>query len=580
MANSIMPLDAYLTLGIFALTILGLIVLQTRPVAVFGATLVALIACDLVTKDQFLTSIANPGLVTLILLVLCSLALEKTRLLRVIASKTIVDNYYSTWFRLFGITTFFSSILNNTAVVATLLSPIRNNPHHFASKLLLPLSYASILGGTLTLIGTSTNLIVNSMYIEASGKSLSFFSFTAVGAILVLCCGLVMFFCTRMLPSIEQNKATSEGYFIDAKVSVDSELVGRSVEVNGLRHLESLFLVEIVREGRLISPVSPSEVIHPSDRLIFCGDITKLLQLGQFSGLEIFAEKNGTLNSNLTEVVVRQESIIVGRTLKTTGFRALFDAAVVAIRRDGEQVSGKLGDVVIRSGDFLVLAVGDDYKSRTNINKNFLTLSGVEPESRINGWRAWLSIGGFITTIALAAVGFVDLLEGLVLLLGGLLFTRSLTTNEIVRRFPIDIWLVVSSAILLSNALVNTGVVESLGGFIGQFDDPRYVYTAFILVYVVTWLMTEFVTNNAAAALMFPIGYTVALGFGVDVLPFVMAVAFAASGSFISPYGYQTNLMVFNAGNYRLNDFVKVGLPISIVYALVVVVFVPVFFPF
>jgi len=575
-----MPMDAYLTLCIFALTILGLIVLQTRPVAVFGATLIALIACDLVSKEQFLTSIANPGLVTLILLVLCSLALEKTRLLRVIASKTIVDNYYSTWFRLFGITTFFSSILNNTAVVATLLSPIRNNPHHFASKLLLPLSYASILGGTLTLIGTSTNLIVNSMYIEASGKSLSFFSFTAVGAILVLCCGLAMFLCTRMLPSIEQNNATSEGYFIDAKVSTDSELVGRSVEVNGLRHLESLFLVEIVREGRLISPVSPSEVIHPADRLIFCGDITKLLQLGQFSGLEIFAEKNGTLNSNLTEVVVRSESIIVGRTLKTTGFRALFDAAVVAIRRDGEQVSGKLGDVVIRSGDFLVLAVGDDYKSRTNINKNFLTLSGVEPESRINGWRAWLSIGGFITTIALAAVGVLDLLEGLVLLLGGLLFTRSLTSNELVRRFPIDIWLVVSSAILLSNALVNSGVVESLGGFIGQFDDPRYVYTAFILVYVVTWLMTEFVTNNAAAALMFPIGYTVALGFGVDVLPFVMAVAFAASGSFISPYGYQTNLMVFNAGNYRLNDFVKIGLPISMVYALVVLVFVPVFFPF
>tara|TARA_B110000211_G_scaffold210194_1_gene248129 strand:+ start:1701 stop:3428 length:1728 start_codon:yes stop_codon:yes gene_type:complete len=575
-----MLFDAYITLGIFALTILGLIVLQKRPVAVFGATLVALIACDLVTKNQLLTSIANPGLITLILLMLCSLALEKTRLLRVIASKTIVDSYYSTWFRLFGVTTFFSSILNNTAVVATLLSPIRNNPHHFASKLLLPLSYASILGGTLTLIGTSTNLIVNSMYIEASGKSLSFFSFTAVGAILVFCCGVAMFFCNRMLPSIEQNKATSEGYFIDAKVSVNSQLVGYSVEVNGLRHLESLFLVEIVREGRLISPVSPSEIIHPSDRLIFCGDITKLLQLGQFSGLEIFAEKTGTINSNLTEVVIRQESLLVGRTLKTTGFRALFDAAVVAIRRDGERVSGKLGDVVIRSGDFLVLAVGGDYKSRTNINKNFLTLSGVEPESRINGWKAWLSVGGFVTTIILAAVGVLDLLEGLVLLLGSLLFTRCLTTNEIVRRFPVDIWLVVSSAILLSNALVNSGIVEFIGGFIGQFNGPQYVYTALILVYLITWIMTEFVTNNAAAALMFPIGYTVALGFGVDVLPFVMVVAFAASGSFISPYGYQTNLMVFNAGNYRLNDFVKVGLPISLVYALVVMIFVPVFFPF
>ncbi|MFL3653327.1 MAG: SLC13 family permease [Pseudoalteromonas sp.] len=575
-----MLFDAYITLGIFALTILGLIVLQKRPVAVFGATLVALIACDLVTKNQLLTSIANPGLITLILLMLCSLALEKTRLLRVIASKTIVDSYYSTWFRLFGVTTFFSSILNNTAVVATLLSPIRNNPHHFASKLLLPLSYASILGGTLTLIGTSTNLIVNSMYIEASGKSLSFFSFTAVGAILVFCCGVAMFFCNRMLPSIEQNKATSEGYFIDAKVSVNSQLVGYSVEVNGLRHLESLFLVEIVREGRLISPVSPSEIIHPSDRLIFCGDITKLLQLGQFSGLEIFAEKTGTINSNLTEVVIRQESLLVGRTLKTTGFRALFDAAVVAIRRDGERVSGKLGDVVIRSGDFLVLAVGGDYKSRTNINKNFLTLSGVEPESRINGWKACFCVGGFLTTIVMAAIGVLDLLEGLILLLGGLLFTRCLTTNEIVRRFPVDIWLVVSSAILLSNALVNSGVVEFIGNFIGQFNGPQYIYTAFILVYLITWVMTEFVTNNAAAALMFPIGYTVALGFGVDVLPFVMAVAFAASGSFISPYGYQTNLMVFNAGNYRLNDFVKVGLPISVVYALVVLIFVPVFFPF
>lgn len=575
-----MTLDAYLTLLIFALTIVGLIAFQGRPVKVFGVTLVTLIACGLVTKEQFLTSIANPGLVTLILLVLCSLALEKTRLLRIIASKIIVASYNSTWLRLFGATTLFSSILNNTAVVATLLSPIRNNPHHLASKLLLPLSYASILGGTLTLIGTSTNLIVNSMYIEATGRSLSFFSFTAVGVILVLSCGLVMFLCNRMLPIIEEKTVTSEGYFLDAKVIHKSELIGRSVEANGLRHLESLFLAEIVRKGHLISPVSPSEVIQPADRLVFCGDVTKLLQLKQFSGLEIFAEKNGVLNSNLTEVVVKQESILVEKTLKKVGFRALFDAAVVAIRRDGEQISGKLGDVVIQSGDFLVLAVGDDYKTRTNINKNFLVVSGVEPQSKINGWRAWLSIAGFISVIGLSALGVLDLLEGLVLLLGALLFSRSLTTSELVRRFPVDIWLVVSSAILLSNALVNSGVVGFLGSTIGRFNDSSYIYISLIVLYIVTWLLTEFVTNNAAAALMFPIGYTVALGFGVDVLPFVMTVAFAASGSFISPYGYQTNLMVFNAGNYKFNDFIKAGSPISLVYALVVLIFVPLFFPF
>ncbi len=575
-----MSIDAYLTLSIFALTIIGLIIFQSSPVRVFGGTLIALIGCNLVTKAQLLGSIANPGLVTLILLILCSLALEKTRLLRVIASKIIVSNYLSTWIRLFGITTLFSSILNNTAVVATLLSPVRNNPNHFASKLLLPLSYASILGGTLTLIGTSTNLIVNSMFIEKNGEGLSFFSFTAVGALLVVSCGVVLFFSSRCLPNIAQKKVNSAGYFIDAKVVEGSELVGRSVEANGLRHLESLFLVEVVRQGRLISPVAPSEIIQSNDRLIFSGEVTKLLQLSQFSGLEIFAEKNGSLDSNLTEVVVKQESIIVGKTLKAIGFRALFDAAVVAIRRDGEQVSGKLGEVVIQAGDFLVLAVGEDYRTRTNISKNFLVLSGVEPEPRINGWRAWLSIGGFISVIALSAFGILDLLEGLVLLLGSLVFTKSLTTNELVRRLPIDIWLVVSSAILLSNALVNSGVVDILSSVIGQFDETKYIYISLIVLYLMTWLMTELVTNNAAAALMFPIGYSVALGFGVDVMPFVMTVAFAASCSFVSPYGYQTNLMVFNAGNYKLIDFIKVGLPVSLMYGAIVIIMVPIVFPF
>lgn len=575
-----MSCNMYLTLIIFGLTIVGLIWFQSRPVAVFGATLLALVGFNLVSREQLLAGMSNSGLVTLVLLVLCSLALEKTKLLRLIAAKIIVSSYRSTWFRLFGVTTLFSSILNNTAVVATLLSPIRNNPHHFASKLLLPLSYASILGGTLTLVGTSTNLIVNSLFIEASGSSLSFFSFTAVGALLVIGCGSVMFVCSKWLPSIKQSDGTSAGYFIDAKVVTGSELIGRSVEANGLRHLESLFLVEVVRQGHLISPVSPTEILQVNDRLIFSGDIAKLLQLSQFSGLELFADKNGSLESNLTEVVVREESVLVGKTLKSTGFRALFDAAVVAIRRDGEQVSGKLGEVIIRTGDFLVLAVGEDYRTRTNIGKNFIVLSGVEPESRINGWRAWLSVGGFVSLIGASALGLVDMLQGLVLLLGVLIFSRCLSPSEIVRRFPVEIWLVVASAILLSNALVNSGVADFLGGFIREFNDPSYTFLALITVYIATWGLTELVTNNAAAALMFPIGYSVALGFGVDVMPFVMTVAFAASGSFISPYGYQTNLMVFNAGNYHLKDFVKVGIPVSLMYGLIVLIAVPIFFPF
>lgn len=575
-----MSLDAYLTIGIFFATIAGLIRFQSRPAVVFGVALLALVGLNLVSKEQLLSSMSNPGLVTLVLLILCSFALEKTRLLRVIASKVIVSSYNSTWMRLFGITALSSAMLNNTAVVATLLSPIRNNPHHFASKLLLPLSYAAILGGTLTLIGTSTNLIVNSLYIDATGKSLSFFSFTAVGIMLVLGCGLVLRLASRWLPDIEHKETCSKGYFIDAKVVAGSELIGRSVEDNGLRHLESLFLVEVVRDGRLISPVTPTEVLLLNDRLIFSGDITKMMQLSQFSGLEMFAEKNGLLDSNLTEVVVKQESVLIGKTLKGSGFRALFDAAVVAIRRDGEEISGKLGEVVIKAGDFLILAVGEDFKTRRNISKNFIVISGVEPEVRINGAKAWLSIGGFVLTIALAATGVIEMLQGMLLLLGVLIFSKCLNVNEVVRRFPVDIWLIVSTAILLSHALVNNGVADLVAQWVNSVTDKDHLYLALVLVYVATWLMTELITNNAAAALMFPIAYSIALGFGVDILPFVMTVAFAASGSFISPYGYQTNLMVYNAGHYRIIDFVRVGLPVSLTYGVIVLMAVPVFFPF
>ncbi|MCG9745914.1 SLC13 family permease [Shewanella sp. Isolate8] len=575
-----MTFNAYLTIAIFLATIVGLVRFQNRPALVFGVTLLVLVAFNLVTKEQLLSSMSNPGLVTLVLLILCSFALEKTRLLRVIVAKVIVSGYRTTWLRLYGMTALSSALLNNTAVVATLLSPIRNNPHHVASKLLLPLSYAAILGGTLTLVGTSTNLIVNSMVIDASNQSLSFFSFTAIGALLVLGCGLVLRIASRWLPDIAHQETCSKGYFIDAKVVAGSELIGRSVEDNGLRHLESLFLVEVVRNGRLISPVTPTEVLQQDDRLIFSGDIAKVMQLSQFSGLEMFAEKNGLLDTNLTEVVVKQESLLVGKTMKKAGFRALFDAAAVAIRRDGEEISGKLGEVQIKAGDFLVLAVGKDFLTRHNISKNFIVISGVEPETRNNGKKAWISIGGFVLTLVLAATGVVEMLQGMLLLLGVLIFTQCLNVNEVVRRFPVDIWLVVASAILLSHALVNSGVAEMVANWVEGTADKQHLMLALLLVYLATWLMTELITNNAAAALMFPISYSIAQGFGVDFLPFVMTVAFAASGSFISPYGYQTNLMVYNAGRYRLMDFVKVGVPVSLTYGAIVLLAVPVFFPF
>ncbi|MBY5921245.1 SLC13 family permease [Ferrimonas balearica] len=572
--------SSWLVVATFVATIAALLKYQSSPARVFGVVLVFLLLSGQVDQKQLLASIANPGLITLVLLMLCSVALEKTRLLRMIASRVIRPGYTSTWFRLFGSISLSSALLNNTAVVATMLNPVRNNPYHPAGRLLLPLSYAAILGGTLTLVGTSTNLVVDSLLRDTTGEGLNFFDFTIIGAALVVCCGGLLFVLSRWLPKTDLRGDNFHDYFVDAEVDADSRLIGRSIEEAGLRHLESLFLVEVVRAGQLISPVAPSERIQAGDRLIFSGDVSKVMQLNQFHGLTLFADANGLLGTNLSEVVIRPDSVLVGQTLKKAGFRALFDAAVVAIRRDGERVSGKLGEVVLKAGDFLVLAVGQDYSSRHNLDKNFIQLSGVEPDSRLSGWREWFAVAGFVLTIGLSAFGVIELLVGLAVLLGIQVLTGTVSANDIRRRFPMEIWLIVSTALMMSFALIDSGLVQSLSTKIDGALSEEHLFALLALVFFMTVLLTELVTNNAAAALVFPIAYSVASGLGVNPMPFVMAVAFGASASFVSPYGYQTNLMVFNAGQYRFSDFIRIGLPISLLYALVVLTLLPVVYPF
>lgn len=566
-----MNIDSYFVLSVFIGTIIGLIKFQQRPALIFGITLLILFVSNRVSTEQVLSSFSNQGLLTLILLLLCSLALEKTRFLRMIATKVLHKSYGKTFIHLFGFTVLSSALLNNTAVVSTMLAPLRNNPYHAASKLLLPLSYAAILGGTLTLVGTSTNLIVNSLVIGAGLPSLSFFDFTLVGICLVIVCGITLWFLSRFLPEHNVNSEVIQSYFIDAKVSEKSTLIGKTIEENGLRQLESLFLVEIVRAEHLLSPVSPSEVLQENDRLIFSGDVTKVKQLNQFDGLSIFAHHQGLQLDNLTEVVIRPESVLLGKSLKKAGFRALFDAAVVAIKRDGENLSGKLGEATLRSGDYLVLAVGEDFKSRRNISKNFIVVSGVELDSMLSGGKALLATLGFFVAILGSALGLFTLFKGLIILLGLLLLTGSVTSGELLRRLPAELWLIISSALVLSYSLKNSGLLEAFALFVDSYALGLSPLFALVIIYILTWWLTELVTNNAAAALIFPIAYGLAVTLDANPLAFIMAVAFGASGSFVSPYGYQTNLMVFNAGQYKLSDFVKIGLPISIIYGVVAV---------
>lgn len=563
--------SSYIVIALFFLTIAGLVRYQSNPERVFGLLMLLLYCGNFVTTDQVIGSFSNQGVLTLVLLMLCSLSLEKTRLLNVVARYVIKQSYRATWLHLFFLTIFSSAFLNNTAVVSTMLAPIRNNPNHSASKMLLPLSYAAILGGTLTLVGTSTNLIVNSLVIDKGMPSLGFFEFTKIGFGLVLFCGIALYFVSKKLPERDCKISTPSEYFFDTEVLPQSNLIGRSIEQNGLRNLDSLFLVEIYREGHLITPVAPNEIIYENDRLVFSGDIKKVTLLEHFGGLSSFANQNGLPMDNLEEVVIRPESVLVGKTLKNTGFRALFDAAVVAIKRDGEAVSGKLGEVTLCPGDYLVLAVGDDFKARHNLNKNFFLISEVETEGRLKGRKEILAIGGFLTAIFFSSIGLIPLFQGMFILLGGLLFSGALTVNELLQRLPWQIWLVISSALLLSQALTNTDAFSFIGAAVLNYQQSYSPLLGLVIIYLITWLLTELITNNAAAALMFPIAFSLAQTLEIEPISYIMTVAFAASASFMSPYGYQTNIMVFNAGQYRLSDFIKAGLPISIVYAVVTI---------
>ncbi|MFI3245335.1 MAG: SLC13 family permease [Ferrimonas sp.] len=337
-------------------TIVGLIaallLTRLRPEFLFASAALVLAGTGLIVPRRLPELAANPAVITLILLLLVSAALEKTGFLARLGRHLFRPSYQQTLLRLSSSTILSSAFLNNTAVVATLAGIIHRQWDHFPSRLLLPLSYAAILGGTLTLIGTSTHLVLNSVLTEQGRATLAMLDFLPVGgAVAIAGLGLLVLLAPR-LPDRRVEREGEPPYFIDARLRADSPLVGRSVQQNGLRSLQGLYLAEIVRHGELIAPVTPDLIIQAKDQLVFCGEVARISELERFKGLELFAGNTGLLSDNLHEVLLSPTSNLVGQTLKTVNFRARFDAAVVAMRRRGERLSGKLGTISLQGAMF------------------------------------------------------------------------------------------------------------------------------------------------------------------------------------------------------------------------------------
>lgn len=554
---------------------------RRAPALVFAGVAFAFLLLDFVSVSGALSQLTNTGLATVVVLLLLSVVLDRSRLLEAMAEVLVRGSYRWALAKLCATTALYSAFLNNTAVVASLIGPLRSLRAHAPSRLLMPMCFAATLGGTLTLVGTSTNLLVNSLMIGQQMAPLHIFDLFPVGALLLLGCTVTMILLyPRLLAAQGASEEQASEYFLEATVRPESSLVGRSVDDGGLRRLAHLFLAEIVRDGRVIAPVQPDEVVQAGDVLVFTGDLTRLDLLLRFDGLQTRGQHYRLPLDNLVEVVIAANSPLARRTLKETDFRSRFDAAVIAIRRGSERLRGPIADVPLDVGDTLVLVVGSDFEKRNNLQRNFVIVNRHEVQKFTDPRKGLFATAGFVAAIALSALGLVEFLKALLVLLVVFLATGLTRPAELRRNMPYSIIVIIGSSLVISQVMVQTGAAGLLAGVLLGAVDQLGPYGALAMILVGTWILTELMTNNAAAALAFPVALGVAQQSGLDPLPFVMAVLYGASCSFVTPYGYQTNLMIMSPGRYTLRDFVRGGLPVALVFQGVALVTLPLFFPF
>ncbi len=571
-------------IGTVMLLLLVLLISNRWPANLifFGATMIFFFAGLLSTQD-LLRAFTNETLLGLILLLLVSNVVEKTYFLPWLSQNLLNGkNIQSFLAKLAAFSMLFSSHLNNTAVVATLMGTVKVNRNFAASKLLIPLSYAAIIGGTLTLVGTSTNLIVSSFALDAGLPPIAFYDFAYVGLpISLLGFFYLILVVPRLLPDRGVNNSSRDGkYFLEASISPDSRLIGRSVTANGLRNLDNLYLAEIVRGDRLISPVMPEEILQPNDGLIFTGDVSQISELRKFNGLRILDHIDAIARSTLQEVIIKHDAPVIGRRVKDLNFRTRFDAVVVGVRRGENKLPGKIGPMILQPGDNLILAVGKEFQKHDNLRQNFIFIKPIESDEYLNYRESWLTLGIFLSGLGLTALGIISLFKSMLGALLIYLILGYLPRKNIRKHANLGLLIMIGSSLAIARVLQDYGLAQALAQGIVQVFGDQAPLGALVGIYLATLVLTELVTNNAAAAIIFPIALSTAQQLEVSPMSFVMVVAYAASASFLTPIGYQTNTMVYSLGQYQFKDYFRSGLGLTILYAVLVISLVPKFFPF
>jgi di/tricarboxylate transporter len=515
--------------------------------------------------------------------------------------------------RLMAPVALLSGFMNNTPIVAMYLPIVGDWAKKLrisSSKLFMPLSFAAILGGKLTYIGTASNIVVMGLFIRLlsdpqekqwldslgvtePSSTVQFWGIAAIGVPTAVA-GIVFIALTSkwLLPQrkpADPITLDARKYEVEMIVKPDSAIVGKTIEAAGLRHLPGLFLTQIERAGTVLSAVAPDQRIEANDRLAFVGVLESVVDLRKIRGLVPATDQVQKLASSgqprmFVEAVVSHNSPLVGRTVRKSQFRTRYNAAIIAVHRNGEHINAKIGDIVLKPGDTLLLDTHAGFVDAYRNSDDFYLVSTVEDSRPIRHERAWLALGILAALIVMLTVTPISPVVAAFFCAMAMIATRCVTGTVARAAINWQVLIVIGCALGMGVALQQTGAADviahrilDLCARIGVSQNPHAMLFA---MFILAAVFAQLITNNGAAVLMFPIMMATARELGVRPEPFVFCLMVAAGSNFMSPVAYQTNLMVYGPGRYRFMDYVKLGTPLTLLVAVIACAVAPLFFPF
>ena len=592
-----------IVLGILFLMFL-LFVTEAFPLDVTALIILSVVLLfGFVTPTEAIKGFANPAVITIAVLFVLSHGLQKSGVLEFLVVKL---NKLTETSRILGLFVFLFSVaimsafVNNTAIVAVFIPVtirLSRQYHLSPSKLLMPLSYVAILGGTLTLVGTSTNLLVNSIYVEStSAVPLGIFEFAKFG-IFMLLIGLtyVLFAVPFLIPSRTVTSSLTQsyhmgGYLTELKISSDSPLVGKTCHTRSINKNYDITVLDILREGNLISREIRDTILQENDILFVRGSLENFLRMKEVEKVSMLTDEKLTQaelvhdDNTLVECILTNQSELVGKSLMEINFRRRFGSFILAIRREGAILRRKIAHVILRAFDTLLVYGSREKLKELSDSGNFIVLAEIDATLKKHKFW-WMSIVVIFAVVVFAALGVVPILKGAIIGVVLLMVLKVLSANEAYQSINWQVIVLIAALIPIGYVIQDTGTAFWIGN--GLKDIVNFVdnqslrpFIMLSLIYLTTMILTEMVSNAATAIIMTPIAISAAVQMNLDPRPFIFAVCYAASASFITPIGYQTNLMVYGPGGYKFSDYVKVGLPLSIMLWLVATVVIPILWPF